>query len=121
MYADEGARVAAHEGSAISGGRHGGTQARPSAEQPALGAGILDQHNEQHGVTQILAESRGALTATGLNSCLTGLTARAVKIVVVPGEGLIPGFACEVCGTLANTPLGATGPRPSSHPPIAPA
>jgi hypothetical protein len=85
---------------------------RRHAHQPNSPPRVLESwisHNEQHVVTQILAEARGGLTAIGLNSCLTGVTARAVKILVVPAGGLIPGFASEVCGTLASTPTGCYG------------
>jgi hypothetical protein len=77
--------------------------------------------NAQQLVTQILTEPPGGLTAIGLNSCLTGVTVRAVKILVVPAAGLIPGSACEVSGTLASTPTRVPGARGLSSPsPICP-
>jgi hypothetical protein len=97
---------------------------RRHALQPNSPPRVLESwisHNEQHVVTQILAEPRGGLTAIGLTSCLTGVTVRAVKILVVPAAGLIPGFACEVSGTLASTPTRVPGARGlSSHPRSAP-
>jgi len=62
---------------------------RRHAHQPNSPPRVLESrisHNEQHVVTQILAEARGGLTAIGLNSCLAGVTARTVKILVVPVE-----------------------------------
>ena len=59
---------------------------------------------EQQLAAQILAEPPDGLTAAGLNSCLAAVNQHAVRVLVVPVGGLIPGFACRVCGTLACAP-----------------
>ena len=82
---------------------------------------------EQRLVAQIRTAPPGGLTAIGLNSCLAAVSACAVQVLVVPVGGLIPGFACELCGALASTPTGCphqttVGPRAGGrtglpHPP----
>jgi Bacterial archaeo-eukaryotic release factor family 10 len=72
---------------------------------------------EQQVAAEILAEPPYGLTAIGLNSCLAAVNARAVKTLVVPVGGLIPGFTCEACGTLASStslgcPHGAAAAQP---------
>jgi peptide chain release factor subunit 1 len=59
---------------------------------------------EQQLVTQILTEPPDGLTVVGMNSCLAAVNQHAVNLLVVPVGGLIPGFACHVCGTLACAP-----------------
>ena len=71
---------------------------------------------EQRAIKQIRAESRDGLTAVGLRSCLSAVNARAVQTLVVPAAGLIPGFACELCGTLASTPSGCPHGTMAAHP-----
>ena len=59
---------------------------------------------EQQLVTEILTGPPDRLTAIGLNPCLAAVNARAVGTLLIPVGGLIPGFACTRCGTLASTP-----------------
>jgi peptide chain release factor subunit 1 len=59
---------------------------------------------EQRLATEIRTGPPGGLTAIGLDSCLAAVNARAVSVLLVPAGGLVPGFACERCGTLASTP-----------------
>jgi hypothetical protein len=92
-----------------SDGVRWGVAAAPGPASRSLSLSML--------VTQILAEPPGGLTTIGLNSCLTAVNARAVQPLVMPVGGLIPGFACEACGTLATLPA-AMGPRPAIPSPI---
>ena len=72
---------------------------------------------EQQVAADFLAEPPDGLAAIGLNSCLAAVNARAVKTLVVPVAGLIPGFACEACGTLASsTSLGCPHGAPAAQP-----
>lgn len=71
---------------------------------------------EQQLVTQILAEPPNGLTVAGLKSCLAGVNQHAVNLLVVPVGGLIPGFACQVCGTLASAPSGCPHQPPTVRP-----
>jgi hypothetical protein len=52
---------------------------------------------------EILAESAGALMAFGLPSCLAAVNAGAVGTLVVPYDGLVPGYECGRCGALGLT------------------
>jgi hypothetical protein len=71
---------------------------------------------EQQLVTQILTEPPDGLTVTGMNSCLAAVNQHAVNLLVVPVGGLIPGFACQVCGTLASAPGGCPHQPPAVLP-----
>ena len=71
---------------------------------------------EQQLAAEILAEPPNGLTAAGLDSCLAAVNQHAVSVLVVPVGGLIPGFACEACGTLARTPGGCLHQPPAVHP-----
>ena len=59
---------------------------------------------EEHLLAQLSQQPPHGLTVTGLNTCLTAVNQHAVQLLVVPVGGLIPGFACTQCGTLASTP-----------------
>jgi hypothetical protein len=50
---------------------------------------------------EILAMPLGGLAAVGLPSCLAAISAGAVQTLVVPGDGLVPGYECGRCGTLS--------------------
>ena len=71
---------------------------------------------EQQLVTQILQEPPGRLSAIGMNSCLAAVNQHAVGVLVVPVGGLIPGFACQLCGTLACAPGGCPHQPPTVRP-----
>ncbi len=80
-----------------------------------LSAPVLENwvgQREQQLVSQIWQAPPDGLTAVGVNSCLAAVNQRAVAVLIVPVGGLIPGFACGVCGALASTPDGCPhGPR----------
>jgi hypothetical protein len=50
---------------------------------------------------EVLARPPGSLTATGLRACLDAVNARAVRTLIVPGDGLVPGWECGRCGRLS--------------------
>ena len=52
---------------------------------------------------EILAEPGGGLTTVGLPACLAAVNARVVETLVVPYDGLIPGYECGRCGALGLT------------------
>jgi hypothetical protein len=49
---------------------------------------------------EILAPPAAALTATGLQACLAAVNVGAVETLVVPYDGLVPGYECGRCGAL---------------------
>lgn len=71
---------------------------------------------ERQLVAEILQEPPGGLAVIGMNSVLAAVNQRAVRVLVVPAGGLIPGFACDVCGALASTPEGCLHGRDAARP-----
>jgi hypothetical protein len=62
----------------------------------------LDQ-SDQRLVTKILEQPPDRLTAAGLSACLAAASQHAIKLLLVPAAGLIPGYACQRCGALSST------------------
>lgn len=58
---------------------------------------------ERRLVTQVLHEPPGGLAAIGLQPCLDAVNQRAAKLLVVPENGMIAGFACQRCAILSST------------------
>ena len=50
---------------------------------------------------QVAAMPPGGLAAAGLRACLAAVNAYAVQILIVPDDGLVPGYECERCGALS--------------------
>jgi hypothetical protein len=46
----------------------------------------------------------GDLAAAGLQACLAAVNAHAVQTLIVPDDGLAPGYECERCGALSVDP-----------------
>ena len=58
---------------------------------------------ERRLVTEVLHEPPGGLAAIGLQPCLDAVNQRAAKLLVVPENGMIAGFACQRCAFLGST------------------
>lgn len=71
---------------------------------PVVGRWVSQR--EEQLISQLRQEPPGGLTAIGMNSCLAAVNQHAVRVLMVPAGGLIPGFACDECGMLASTPEG---------------
>jgi hypothetical protein len=69
---------------------------RPGAERPTAG------QRERSPAGPVPLEP-GALTAIGLQPCLAAVNQRAVRLLLVPDSGMIPGFVCRRCGQLSST------------------
>ena len=52
-------------------------------------------------VATILAMPHVGLPAVGLPACLAAVSAGPVQTLVVPADGLVPGYECGRCGTLS--------------------
>jgi len=52
--------------------------------------------------TEVLEASPGGLAAVGLDACVAAVNARAVEQLIVPGNGLVPGYVCGRCGLLGT-------------------
>ena len=65
---------------------------------------------------EFLAVPPGGLVAVGLPDCLAAVDASAVETLVVPGDGLVPGYECGRCGALSmdagSCPDWGTAPLP---------
>ncbi len=49
----------------------------------------------------ILAMPPGGRPAVGLSACLAAVSTGPVQTLIVPGDGLVPGYECGRCGTLS--------------------
>lgn len=56
---------------------------------------------EQRLVAQVSELAPGGLAAAGLHECVAAVSQHAVQLLIVPDDGLIPGYACGRCGGLA--------------------
>lgn len=70
-----------------------------------LAAPLVARWAEQH--TQRLAEEivtspPGSQAAIGLPACLAAVNACAVQTLIVPDDGLVPGYECGRCGALST-------------------
>ena len=50
---------------------------------------------------QLASMPPGGLAATGLRACLAAVNACAVHTLIVPDDGLVPGYECGRCGALS--------------------
>jgi len=58
---------------------------------------------ERRVVGEVLHQPPGGLAAIGLQPCLDAVNQRAAKLLVVPENGMMGGFACQRCGILSST------------------
>lgn len=52
---------------------------------------------------EVIDAAPGQLTAIGLPACLASVNAEAAALLLVPDEGMVPGFECGRCGALSIT------------------
>jgi len=60
-----------------------------------------EQHARRPAADEILSAPRDASVAIGLPACLAAVNACAVQTLIVPGDGLVPGYECGRCGALS--------------------
>ena len=65
---------------------------------PVIGRWVARREREL--AEEVLAGPPGHPAAVGLPACLTAVGRGAVDRLLVPDDGMIPGFACDGCGTL---------------------
>jgi peptide chain release factor subunit 1 len=77
-----------------------------------LAAPVIEQwtaHRERALTDEVIAAASGQLAApgrlaaVGLPACLAAVNAGAAALLLVPDEGMIPGFECGRCGALSVT------------------
>ena len=61
-----------------------------------------EQRVRQFAADEILATPPGASVAIGLPACLAAVNAGAVQTLIVPEDGLVPGYECGRCGALST-------------------
>lgn len=66
---------------------------------------------EEELVDRIRQEPPGGLAVAGLTGCLAAARRHAVRTLAMPARGLVPGFACRVCGALGATMAELRAPR----------
>jgi peptide chain release factor subunit 1 len=64
------------------------------------------ENSGQQLVTRIREEPPGGLAAIGLTACLAAAGQHAIHVLAMPGQALVPGFACRRCGALGVTGTG---------------
>jgi len=62
----------------------------------------IEQREQQH-TRELTAAESSAYAAVGLQACLAAVNADAVKLLLIPDEGMQPGYHCERCGVLSVT------------------
>ena len=76
---------------------------RPHIRPLLLG---LQQRPEQHArrpaADEIFSSPRDTSVAIGLPACLAAVNACTVQTLIVPGDGLVPGYECGRCGALST-------------------
>jgi Bacterial archaeo-eukaryotic release factor family 10 len=85
------------------------TSTMTPARARALASPIIRNWVEKSGqqlVTRIRQEPPGGRAATGLAACIIAVRQHAVDILAMPGQGLVPGFACRRCGAVGATAVG---------------
>jgi Bacterial archaeo-eukaryotic release factor family 10 len=65
---------------------------------------------------EISATPPGGLVAVGLPACLASANAAAVETLVVPDDGIVPGFECGRCGALSADADGCPDGRAAAWP-----
>jgi hypothetical protein len=76
------------------------TAARVREQAAPLVARWAGQRAE-HLADQVAAIPPGGLAATGMRACLAAVNACAVQTLIVPDDGLVPGYECGRCGALS--------------------
>jgi len=72
------------------------------AELASQAARSWSEEREQRAVTEA-GQARDDLNATGLQVCLAAVNVGAAGLLIVPEDGLVPGFVCQRCGKLSET------------------
>jgi len=68
--------------------------------RPLLAA--LQRRPDSRALDEVLAAPPGASAAIGLPACLAAVNACAVQTLIVPEDGLVPGYECGRCGALST-------------------
>jgi len=76
------------------------TEARiPELADRVIGRWVA--RREREAAEEVVAGPPGRLAAVGLPACLAAVGRGAVDRLLVPDDGMIPGFACDRCGALS--------------------
>jgi hypothetical protein len=65
---------------------------------------IRDWRNlqDQRITAEFLRQPPEGQTVTGLSACLAAAGRHAIQLLLVPADGLVPGYACQYCGALSS-------------------
>jgi Bacterial archaeo-eukaryotic release factor family 10 len=76
------------------------------ARASELAAPVISQwasRTERRAIEQVAGQASDARAIIGLNGCLAAVNADAVDLLLIPDEGVVPGYRCERCGVLSVT------------------
>jgi hypothetical protein len=59
------------------------------------------EQRDERLAAEVMAVPPGGMAATGLTACLAAVRARAIQTLIVPDDGLVPGYECGKCGGLS--------------------
>jgi hypothetical protein len=77
-----------------------------SARAGELAAPVIARRaelQERQLVQQITGQTADVRAAIGLNGCLAAVNSAAADLLLIPDEGVVPGYHCERCGVLSVT------------------
>lgn len=60
------------------------------------------ERRDQHLAAGILREPPGELTVVGLDACIAVADRHAIDTLLIPADGLVPGYSCTRCGALSR-------------------
>jgi len=81
---------------------------------PVIGDWVARREREL--ADEVVAGPPGRLAAVGLPACLAAVDRGAVDRLLVPDDGMIPGFACDRCGALSAVRGGCPGCGTAARP-----
>ena len=58
---------------------------------------------DQRRAAGIVGEPPGELTAIGVDACIAAARQHAIDALLIPTDGLVPGYICQRCGALSRT------------------
>jgi peptide chain release factor subunit 1 len=74
-------------------------------EASSIIAGWMARRDQRLAAAILREPSRG-LTAVGLDACIAAAGQHAIDALLLPADGLVPGYSCQRCGALSRTGRG---------------
>jgi hypothetical protein len=90
----------------FAGSFAGDAQALTPAQVRQLATPVIDlwtARRERELAEEVIDAAPSRLAVIGLHSCLAAVNAGAAALLLVPDEGMVPGFECGRCGALSTS------------------